>query len=78
MAIGFAVSLGFFVDIVGRVRTLVNETETEENPFTPPGWFVEIVSEKSMNAIPSSEMKRSWTFVSAGMLANIVSECGPS
>jgi hypothetical protein len=36
MGIGFAVSLGFFVDIVGRVRHLVNEVETEENPFTPP------------------------------------------
>jgi hypothetical protein len=36
MGIGFAVSLGFFVDIVGRVRNLVNEVETEENPFTPP------------------------------------------
>ena len=36
MGIGFAVSLGFFVDIVGRVRSLVSEGETEENPFTPP------------------------------------------
>ena len=36
LGIGFAVSLGFFVDIVGRVRSLVNEAETEENPFTPP------------------------------------------
>jgi hypothetical protein len=36
LGIGFAVSLGFFVDIVGRVRSLVNEAETEENPFVPP------------------------------------------
>jgi germination protein M len=36
LAIGFSVSLGFFVDIVGRVRHLVNEVETEENPFSPP------------------------------------------
>jgi len=37
LAIGFAVSLGFFVDIVGRVRSMVvNEKETAENPFTPP------------------------------------------
>jgi germination protein M len=36
LAIGFAVSAGFFVDIVGRVRHLVNEVETEENPFSPP------------------------------------------
>jgi len=36
LGIGFAVSLGFFVDIVGRVRHLVNEVETEGNPFSPP------------------------------------------
>jgi sporulation and spore germination protein len=36
LGVGFAVSLGFFVDVVGRVRNLVNEVETEENPFTPP------------------------------------------
>jgi hypothetical protein len=36
LGIGFAVSLGFFVDIVGRVRSLVNDVETAENPFTPP------------------------------------------
>ena len=28
--------MGFFVDIVGRVRSMVNERETEENPFKPP------------------------------------------
>jgi sporulation and spore germination protein len=36
LAVGFAVSLGFFVDIVGRIRSMVNDTETAENPFTPP------------------------------------------
>jgi len=36
LGIGFVVSMGFFVDIVGRVRSLVNEVETEGNPFTPP------------------------------------------
>jgi hypothetical protein len=36
LLIGFSVALGFFVDIVGRVRTLVNEEETAENPFKPP------------------------------------------
>src|SRR5207248_5835046 len=30
------VAMGFFVDIVGRVRSMVNERETEENPFKPP------------------------------------------
>ena len=34
--VGFAVSLGFFVNIVGRIQTMVNESETEGNPFTPP------------------------------------------
>lgn len=36
LAIGFAVSLGFFVDIVGRIQSMVNDRETEKNPFTPP------------------------------------------
>jgi len=37
LAIGFSVSIGFFVDIVGRVRSMVgSEKETAENPFTPP------------------------------------------
>ena len=37
LAIGFGVSVGFFVDVVGRVRSMVsNEKETPENPFTPP------------------------------------------
>src|SRR5690349_4714753 len=37
LAIGLSISVGFFVDIVGRVRSLVgNEKETTENPFTPP------------------------------------------
>ena len=36
LAAGFAVSLGFFVDIVGRIRSMVNEKETAANPFTPP------------------------------------------
>jgi len=31
-----AIAMGFFVDIVGRVRSMVNEHETEENPFKPP------------------------------------------
>jgi len=36
LGIGFDVSLGFFVDIVGRIQSMVNEGETEGNPFTPP------------------------------------------
>jgi len=37
LAIGFTISLGFFVNIVGRVRSMVkNEKETAANPFTPP------------------------------------------
>jgi hypothetical protein len=35
LAVGFAVTLGFFVDIVGRIRSVVNEAETEVNPFKP-------------------------------------------
>src|SRR5438067_2191866 len=36
LGIGGAVAMGFFVNIVGRVRSMVNERETEENPFKPP------------------------------------------
>jgi len=36
LAVGFAITLGFFVDIVGRIRTVVNDVETEANPFKPP------------------------------------------
>lgn len=37
LAIGFGITFGFFVDVVGRVRSMVgNERETTENPFTPP------------------------------------------
>src|SRR5438132_12735836 len=30
------IAMGFFVDIVGRVRSRVNDHETEENPAKPP------------------------------------------
>jgi hypothetical protein len=37
LGIGLAVALGFFVDIVGRVQSLMkSDKETEENPFKPP------------------------------------------
>jgi hypothetical protein len=36
LIIGFGVSFGFFVDIIGRIQSMVNQRETEENPFTPP------------------------------------------
>ena len=36
LGIGLAVALGFFVDIVGRVRTFVGEKETDGNPFRIP------------------------------------------
>src|SRR5712691_12371299 len=36
LGIGGTVAMGFFVDIVGRVRSMVNERETEENPFKAP------------------------------------------
>jgi hypothetical protein len=36
LGIGFVVSLGFFVDVVGRIQSMVNDDDTAENPFTPP------------------------------------------
>jgi len=50
LGIGFAVSLGFFVDIVGRVRNLVNEVETEDNPFSPPAQPLYAPTDPPVNA----------------------------
>src|SRR5881396_1579761 len=37
LGVGFAVALGFFVDVVGRVQSMMkNDRETEENPFKQP------------------------------------------
>src|SRR5437867_13206480 len=37
LGIGFAVAIGFFVNVVGRVQSLMkNDHETEGNPFKPP------------------------------------------
>ena len=36
LGVAFAVAFGFFVDIVGRIQSMVNDKETEENPFKPP------------------------------------------
>ncbi len=36
LGIGSAVAFGFFVDVVGRIQSMVNDTETADNPFTPP------------------------------------------
>src|SRR5262245_45071715 len=37
LGVGLAVALGFFVNVVGRVQSMMkNDRETEENPFKPP------------------------------------------
>ena len=37
LALGFGVAFGFFVDVIGRVQSMMkNDHETEENPFKPP------------------------------------------
>ena len=37
LIVGFAVAMGFFVDVVGRVHSLMrSDKETEENPFKKP------------------------------------------
>jgi hypothetical protein len=37
LGVGLAVALGFFVNVVGRVQSMMkNEREAEENPFKPP------------------------------------------
>jgi germination protein M len=35
LGIGFAITLGFFVDVIGRIQSVVDQ-DTEENPFTAP------------------------------------------
>jgi germination protein M len=37
LALGFGIAFGFFVDVIGRVQSMMkNDHETEENPFKPP------------------------------------------
>jgi germination protein M len=37
LGVGFAVAFGFFVNVIGRVQSMMrNERETEENPFKQP------------------------------------------
>jgi len=37
LGVGFAVTLGLFVDVIGRIQSIVREKKgVEENPFTPP------------------------------------------
>ena len=36
LGIGFAITLGLFVDVVGRIQSMVQENEPEGDPFTPP------------------------------------------
>jgi len=36
LVVGFAITLGLFVDVIGRIRSMVHEKEFVGNPFTPP------------------------------------------
>ena len=36
LGIGFAITMGLFVDVVGRIQSLMHQKEVEGNPFTPP------------------------------------------
>ena len=36
LTVGFVITLGLFVDVVGRIQSMVQEKEPEGNPFTPP------------------------------------------
>ena len=49
LGVGFAITLGFFVDIIGRIRSMVNEVETEENPFRPPAQPLYAPTDPPMN-----------------------------
>jgi len=50
LGVGFAVALGFFVDVVGRVQSMMkNERETEENPFKQPAQPLYTPTDPPMN-----------------------------
>jgi germination protein M len=36
LAVGFSLTLGFFVDVIGRIQSVVNDQEIEEIPFRAP------------------------------------------
>lgn len=36
LGVGFAITLGLFVDIIGRIQSLVRNSEPEDNPFSAP------------------------------------------
>jgi hypothetical protein len=50
LAIGFVVAFGFFVDVVGRVQSMMkNDKETEENPFKGPAQPLYAPTDPPMN-----------------------------
>jgi hypothetical protein len=51
LGVGFAVALGFFVNIVGRVQSMMknDRAETEENPFKPPAQPLYTSTDPPMN-----------------------------
>jgi hypothetical protein len=36
LGVGFAITLGLFVDVIGRIQSMVRDKEAEGNPFTAP------------------------------------------
>jgi hypothetical protein len=36
LGVGFAITLGLFVNVIGRIQSMMREGEAEGNPFTPP------------------------------------------
>jgi hypothetical protein len=49
LGVGFVVTFGFFVNIIGRIQSIVNDSETEENPFTPPAQPLYAPTDPPMN-----------------------------
>ena len=43
------ISVGYFVGVVGRIRAMVHDTETEANPFTPPAAPLYASTDEPMN-----------------------------
>ncbi len=76
LGVGFAVTFGFFIDVIGRIQSMVNDRETEENPFVRPAAPLYEPSDPPMSVklfFPSSaddvllKAEDSVVFKSAGM-----------
>ena len=68
------ISVGYFVGIVGRIRAMVHDTETEANPFTPPATPLYAANDLPMGAPSRTRSAASSTALFMGMLVTTSAE----